>query len=271
MSSDKSRNFCCIILLSALLLFVGTATAASRALTLAGQTLSGSRAKLTCSLSSATASKSRRIQIGRAFNSNNYYIIGSTTRRVRRLTATTRLSNAGRYYFICRVTLRTGKVLWSNRLTATVTKPTPRPTVKPTQPVEPTQVPELRSCPGGYTSEVVSLVNQTRAGNSLTGLQNNSQLTSSAQGHTNWMARAQNLTHGTVEEMSQRIRDAGYTGSPIGENIAWGQTSPSAVMDSWLNSPPHRANILDSRYRNIGVGCVIDRYGKYWWTQNFGG
>lgn len=85
------------------------------------------------------------------------------------------------------------------------------------------------------------------------------------------MAENQNLTHGTTDEMVQRIRNAGYTGSPVGENIAWGQRSPAEVMTSWLNSAGHRANILDSRYRNIGVGCVIDAGGAYWWTQNFGG
>lgn len=271
--NGKSIVFYCLTLPLFLFLTVNVSAAASRQVALAGKTLSGGKVQLTCSLASRVAANSRRIQIGRALNSNNYRVIGSTTRRVRRLTARTSLTRSGRYYFICRVTLRNGKVAWSNRLTANVTYPTPRPTARPTvkPTVQPTQRPDLQACPSGYTSEVVSLVNQQRAGNGLPGLSNNSQLRSAAQGHTNWMAQAQNLTHGTTAEMVQRIRNAGYTGNPVGENIANWYASPSAVMNAWMNSSGHRANILKTDYTNIGVGCVIDRNGKYWWTQNFGG
>jgi len=213
------------------------------------------------------------VQIGRAYNSNTYTVIARTTRRVKRLSVRTTLTTPGKYYFLCKVTLRTGKVLWSNRLTATIGQPAPTPTAASTAAptVVPTQAPGLQYCPSNYAAGVVSLVNQTRSGNGLSGLQNNSQLQNAAQGHTEWMAQAQNLTPGTVDEMVARIRAAGFMGSPVGENIAYGQVDPSDVMNSWLNSPPHRANILDSRFNYIGVGCIIDRSGTYWWTQNFGG
>lgn len=260
--------FCLVVLFMALFAFE-SAYSASSAVTLTGRTISGSKAKVSCSLTSSVAARSRLIQIGRALNSTAYKVIAKTSRKVRTLSVITNLSSPGRYRFICRVTLNNGKILWSNTLSADVSYPTPRPTPQPT--TAPTQVPELRSCPSSYTSSVLNLVNQSRAGNGLGALTYNYQLESSAQGHTNWMAVAQNLTHGTTDEMVQRIRNAGFSGSPIGENIAWGQSSPSQVMDAWLNSPPHRANILDSRYQYLGVGCVLDRYGKYWWTQNFGG
>ena len=262
-------NVFCFLFLSVLWFGPAGASAASRSVVLSGRTLAGSTALVTCSLSAAVAAKSGQIQIGRAYNSPNYTVIAGTRRRVRRLAVRTKLSSPGTYYFLCRVTLKGGKIVWSNRLTATVGQPAPTPTALPT--AAPTQAPEIRSCPSNYAASVISLVNQARGGNGLSSLQNNSQLQTAAQGHTEWMARAQNLTHGTVEEMVSRIRAAGFTGSPVGENIASGQTSPAQVMNSWLNSAPHRANILDSRFNYIGVGCIIDRYGAYWWTQNFGG
>ncbi|MHC4662171.1 MAG: CAP domain-containing protein [Planctomycetota bacterium] len=54
----------------------------------------------------------------------------------------------------------------------------------------------------------------------------------------------------------------------VGENIAWGYDSPASVMNGWMNSPGHRANILDSSYSHLGVG-QCDFCGRHW-TQNFG-
>jgi uncharacterized protein YkwD len=67
-----------------------------------------------------------------------------------------------------------------------------------------------------------------------------------------------------------------YTFTPIvsnpygglAENIAMGQTSPTQVMTGWMNSPGHRANILNTGYSHIGVG-LCDGCGTHW-TQNFG-
>ncbi len=63
--------------------------------------------------------------------------------------------------------------------------------------------------------------------------------------------------------------DAGYM--TVGENIAFGQTSPEAVMKSWMSSPGHRANILKEDFTNIGVGCYLSENGGYYWVQLFGG
>jgi uncharacterized protein YkwD len=54
-----------------------------------------------------------------------------------------------------------------------------------------------------------------------------------------------------------------------GENIAMGQRSPKQVVDGWMNSPGHRANILDSGYGHLGVGVAADENGTYYWVQNF--
>ncbi|MGP3926220.1 CAP domain-containing protein [Streptomyces sp. 8N616] len=54
-----------------------------------------------------------------------------------------------------------------------------------------------------------------------------------------------------------------------GENIARGQHDPQAVMDAWMESPGHRANILNCDYKKLGVGAVFGDGGP-WWTQDFG-
>ncbi|WP_368861486.1 CAP domain-containing protein [Streptomyces griseorubiginosus] len=68
---------------------------------------------------------------------------------------------------------------------------------------------------------------------------------------------------------AERISATGYRWSRVGENIAQGQQTPQAVMDTWMNSDGHRANILDCSFKDIGVG-VHTGSGGPWWTQDFG-
>lgn len=56
----------------------------------------------------------------------------------------------------------------------------------------------------------------------------------------------------------------------VEENIADGQNTARAVVDAWINSPEHRANMLGA-VTHIGVGRVKDGAGRIWWTQHFGG
>jgi uncharacterized protein YkwD len=64
-----------------------------------------------------------------------------------------------------------------------------------------------------------------------------------------------------------RITRAGYTWSAYGENVAYGYATPEQVMNGWMNSPGHRANILNCSFKEIGVGLA--QPGSYW-TQDFG-
>jgi uncharacterized protein YkwD len=71
------------------------------------------------------------------------------------------------------------------------------------------------------------------------------------------------------------IRNAGYRSDPISENIAAatnGETA-KAAMKLWIKSKPHRKNMLDGRFRAIGVGQAFERDSKYdhYWTTTFGG
>ena len=70
-------------------------------------------------------------------------------------------------------------------------------------------------------------------------------------------------TYGTPFQM---IKNFGISYRTAGENIAYGQRTPQAVVNAWMNSSGHRANILNSSYTQIGVGYVAS--GNYW-TQMF--
>ena len=66
--------------------------------------------------------------------------------------------------------------------------------------------------------------------------------------------------------LGERIDAAGYEPSAWGENIALGQRTPEEVVDRWMTSDGHCANIMRDRYTEIGVGY----YASYFWTQAFG-
>jgi uncharacterized protein YkwD len=66
------------------------------------------------------------------------------------------------------------------------------------------------------------------------------------------------------------LRAVGYRWQTYGENIAMGQPTASAVLDSWMHSSGHRANILNSRYQEIGVGYARDSAGRPYYVQVFG-
>jgi uncharacterized protein YkwD len=72
----------------------------------------------------------------------------------------------------------------------------------------------------------------------------------------------------------ERSRAAGYNWAAIGENIAFGQTSVDEVVETWLESPGHRKNILSPNFTELGIGLALGRGpdGKYQvlWVQNFG-
>ncbi|MFD0142822.1 MULTISPECIES: CAP domain-containing protein [unclassified Streptomyces] len=127
-----------------------------------------------------------------------------------------------------------------------------------------------RPAGGGEAEEVVRLVNVERAAAGCKALTVDADLTEAAQDYTDDMAATGNFSHtGTDGSQPQdRIEAAGYTWSRSGENIAKGQADAAAVMDAWMHSPGHRANILNCGFTEIGVGVSTD--GGPWWTQDFG-
>ena len=140
------------------------------------------------------------------------------------------------------------------------------------------------------------LTNDARWSNGqLPPLKGHAQLETSALGHSTRMATNNFFMHCDPDTQSQpwdRMSAAGYAWNNAGENIATGQTTPAGVVNTWMNSSGHRANILSATYHELGVGyffqsddsggkrtsnantCTVDASltGNYrhYWTQNFG-
>ncbi|MFJ4468411.1 sigma-70 family RNA polymerase sigma factor [Streptomyces sp. NPDC089424] len=150
------------------------------------------------------------------------------------------------------------------------TVPAPRPPATPTRSA-PSAPPQTQPAPTGAVAQVVALVNEERSAAGCGPLSEDGQLNQAAQGHSQDMAARDFFDHTNPDgaDPGQRTTAAGYDWSTYGENIARGQQTPQAVMDSWMNSPGHRANILNCSFKDIGVG-IHEGSGGPWWTQNFG-
>ncbi|MER7959482.1 CAP domain-containing protein [Streptomyces sp. NPDC096030] len=118
--------------------------------------------------------------------------------------------------------------------------------------------------------QVISLVNAERAKAGCGPLSANATLTRAAQGHSDDMAARDYFDHTNPDGdgPGERVTAAGYPWSTYGENIAMGQSTPEQVMNSWMNSPGHRANILNCDFKEIGIG--VHNEGGPYWTQVFG-
>ncbi|MFE2530883.1 sigma-70 family RNA polymerase sigma factor [Streptomyces sp. NPDC059371] len=130
---------------------------------------------------------------------------------------------------------------------------------------------QAQSAPTTTVAQVVALVNKERAAAGCGPLTEDPQLEDAAQTHSDDMAARDFFDHNNPDgvDPGKRITAAGYQWSTYGENIAMGQQTPASVMESWMNSPGHRANILNCSFKNIGVG-VHKGSGGPWWTQDFG-
>src|SRR3954447_11981956 len=114
-------------------------------------------------------------------------------------------------------------------------------------------------------SATICLVNAERHQCGLQALRLNHRLSRAAAGHAVDMVRRDYFSHDSLSGASfvDRIRHTGYLTGPrswiVGENLAWGsgdRSSPAAIVSAWMHSPGHRANILQRRYREIGIGLV---------------
>ena len=135
---------------------------------------------------------------------------------------------------------------------------------EPENPAEPQETDPVAA----FEKEVIRLVNIERAKENLLPLTENPALSKLARQksqdmHDNNYFNHISPTYGTPYEM---ISNAGINHTAAGENIAMGQRTPEQVVESWMNSPGHRANILNERFTQIGVGyCAQSNI----WTQMF--
>jgi uncharacterized protein YkwD len=135
-----------------------------------------------------------------------------------------------------------------------------------------------RSCPGAGSiptartlddarDATVCLVNRERTKRGLRALRTNGTLQSSATAYARDMVRREFFAHVSPngETLTQRIKDdtrylAEARGWQIGENLAWGTgtlATPGQIVAGWMASPPHRANILNAGFREMGMGIAL--------------
>lgn len=149
---------------------------------------------------------------------------------------------------------------------------TSTPSAKPTTPT-PTQsaaAPVTVSAEAAAEAAVLKLVNEQRAIVGCSPVAANSALTTLAENFSTQMADQDFFDHTDPSGATpwDRAEKLGITNLG-GENIARGQADAAAVMDAWMNSPGHKANILNCDFKTLGVGVHFGTDGP-WWTQDFG-
>ncbi|MEV5439257.1 CAP domain-containing protein [Streptomyces sp. NPDC052682] len=125
----------------------------------------------------------------------------------------------------------------------------------------------------GTAAEVVELTNRQRTRAGLRPLAPDARLAAAAQAHSVDMVARDFYSHTSPDGRRPRDRAAaaGSAHRAVGENIACGQRSPADVVEGWMNSPGHRANILKAEFTHIGVGFAGGGRAGTYWTQVFGG
>jgi Ca2+-binding RTX toxin-like protein len=134
-----------------------------------------------------------------------------------------------------------------------------------------------------YEQYMLELINADRAKSGAQPLASDGDLNESAENHSAWMISTDTFSHTGAggSDPGARIKAAGYSPSGWAENIAWMSTrSPAGLQNeveqlhtNLMNSPGHRANLLNDSYREIGVGFEVGQYRTYegaFVTQNFG-
>ena len=102
--------------------------------------------------------------------------------------------------------------------------------------------------------DILDRVNAERISRKLTPLVLDQSLLLSARNHCTWMTNSGRMVHSR---------------GPVAENIAMGQRNSEQAMLSWMRSPGHRANILNPRYRSIGIAGFMSPGGTCYWCQQF--
>jgi uncharacterized protein YkwD len=130
-----------------------------------------------------------------------------------------------------------------------------------------------------YTRAVECLVNEQRAANGLRALGHDRRLARAARRFSATMVRQGFFDHVSPSgsTLSERARAAGWSGSTLGETLGWGAgtlSTPAAIVEGWMNSPPHRAILLGG-FRKVGLGVAsgspVGMSGAATVTADFGG
>ncbi|HJQ18889.1 MAG TPA: CAP domain-containing protein [Gemmatimonadaceae bacterium] len=121
---------------------------------------------------------------------------------------------------------------------------------------------------------MITYTNQQRARNGLPAFITSAQLMDAAAIQARQMASSQRLDHvqagAQYPTVESRLQAVGYVYRDAAENIAWNQPDARAVLQSWMASPGHRANILDPQLTQIGAAMARSSKGEPYWVQVFG-
>jgi uncharacterized protein YkwD len=124
------------------------------------------------------------------------------------------------------------------------------------------------------SASIVDLTNVERNRAGLAPLAPNAQLMRAAQLQAEQMAALGRMSHvltdGPYPQPQDRLAAAGYRWRAYAENIAYGQSGPEAVTESWMTSAGHRANMLNGKYTELGTGYAVDKRGHPYFVQVFG-
>lgn len=120
---------------------------------------------------------------------------------------------------------------------------------------------------GDYKAQVVAIMNQERANAGVGGISQNASLDAVAQIRAQEIALSFSHTRPNGTSCFTVLDEGGIAYMTAGENIAAGYGDPASVMSGWMNSPGHRANILNGSFGQVGIGYYTDPnsgYGTYW-------
>lgn len=139
--------------------------------------------------------------------------------------------------------------------------PSDTPVAKPDS--APPQAPS-GSAQSSFTAEVVKLVNAERAKYGLSALTIDIKVQQAAQVRAQETVQSFSHTRPSGASFSSALTEAGVSYTRAGENIAYGQATPQAVVSAWMDSEGHRANILSRNFTKIGVGYTLSGGAAYW-------
>ncbi|MFM1752865.1 MAG: hypothetical protein RL119_1827, partial [Actinomycetota bacterium] len=172
------------------------------------------------------------------------------------------------------------------------TTPAGEPVPCPTPPAAPRRTTPASTAPANTTApatnapppsaswqaEMLAAINTLRTGRGLVPLTLCGNLNRSSQSYADVLVTTGGISHTGPDgsDLRQRVAAAGYNGwTTIGENLAAGQGSVSSVMDAWIKSATHLANLVKADYRHVGFGRQMGRLANnatdsWFWVQNFG-
>ena len=139
------------------------------------------------------------------------------------------------------------------------------------KPNSPAGAPPSRGVADSTLDDLLAAHNRVRAEEKLPPLRLNDRLTEAARGHARDMAEHNELTHDGSDgsDPKARIKRTGYHYQEIGENVAGGQQTVGEAMNSWIESPPHRENLLGA-FTEMGGAVEKGPDGRNYWCVDFG-